>query len=86
MLRPGGCFEITEPDGATRYVETTMCGHCGAHRKIKPSQRPEDIGGFCYGCNRAICPRCVGGGCVPLEKWLEQQEASYHARRSYGLE
>ena len=84
MLRPGGYAVITTPEpgevrlgggpvqatqpGVTEF-DTYQCGHCGGIRHVLPRQRPEDIGGFCRQCMRAVCPTCVETGrCDPLEK------------------
>jgi hypothetical protein len=44
-----------------------------------------DSGGLCKVCMRFVCSRCVGHACDVIEKKLERWEASYHARKSYGL-
>lgn len=100
-LKPHGYATITSPtpsvantDGLQRHVicegvnefDTMTCGHCGRIVHIKARQRPEDIGGFCRACMRAICPTCVShGGCAPLEKKLEAAENRERVLRSYGV-
>ena len=86
MRRAGGyglavydCGEVVEKDSAT-------CNHCNRVFFVGPKEKPEDIGGYCRMCAKLICAVCVDQGCVPFEKRLEQMEAAYHARRSYGLE
>lgn len=81
-----GLLFSTDRDGRVHEDgETFTCGHCNSVTMVPPMARPEDIGGLCYGCMRAICSRCVDGGCDPIEEKLQRIEASYHARRSYGL-
>lgn len=84
MRNPGGYAVITDPNGRTE-IDTFTCKHCNRIKHVMPKQRPEDIGGICYGCMGMVCERCVGKGCDTIEKKLERAEASYHARRSYGL-
>lgn len=84
MRRPGGYAVITGPD-ATRECDTYSCRHCNAVTHVKAGARPEDIGGLCKTCMGLICPKCLGEPCVPLLKRIEQEEAAYHARRSYGM-
>jgi hypothetical protein len=79
--RPG----LGADDGRVVEADTCQCSHCGQHFHVKPKQRAEDCGGFCYVCSKPVCARCVGKGCDELERKLEREEASYHARRSYGL-
>ena len=84
MRRPQGYACITSPDGV-RETDTFTCRHCQYITHVKAGAKAEDLGGLCKICMGLICSRCVGGGCNPWEKQMEQQEASYHARRSYGL-
>ena len=100
-LKPHGYATITCPtpsvantDGLQRHqlqegiteFDTLQCGHCGRVVHIKARQRPEDIGGFCRQCMKAICPDCTSTGrCDPLEKKLERAEALDRTLRSYGL-
>lgn len=70
----------------TTELDTFQCGHCGRHHHVRPRQRPEDIGGLCKQCMRAICPTCVDTGrCEPLEKKLAMAEERDRTRRSYGI-
>ena len=82
MRNPGGYAVVTSPDGQ-READTFTCNHCNHLVEVKAGEKAEDIGGFCKLCMELVCPRCAGGPCVPFEKKLEQQEAAYHARRSY---
>lgn len=91
MRKPGGYFESTGPSGKLdRFVtiesDTFTCQHCGKVVFVKPMCDPADAGGLCKTCNSLICPQCVARGvCDPLEEKLKREEASYHARRSYGF-
>lgn len=67
-------------------MDTFRCGHCGSIRHVRVKERPEDIGGFCRQCMKAICPYCLQSGrCDPLEKKLERIEERARILRSYGL-
>lgn len=83
--KPQGYAVITHADGKVTEFDTMTCVHCNRLTHIKPGVRPEDMGGFCYACNKPICAKCVGQPCDVIEKKLERAEASYHARRSYGI-
>ena len=85
MRNAHGYAVITGPDGLHQEFDTLVCRHCNRISHLRPKQRPEDYGGFCSVCSGLVCPSCVGKGCDPLEKKLERAEASYHARRSYGI-
>lgn len=77
------CIETSE--GANEF-DTMGCGHCGRIVHVRARQRPEDIGGFCRQCMRAICPQCTDTGrCDPLEKKLERWEDRDRILRSYGV-
>lgn len=86
MRNPGGVLTVVSPEGS-RAVDTFTCSHCNRVKRVKVRERPEDVGGLCRMCNKPICPGCVKqGGCDPFEAKLARAEASYEARRSYGLE
>lgn len=85
MRKPGGYAVITDPDKGKTELDTRTCGHCNKMDHIKPGQDPYEIGGLCYVCMRLICANCVGKGCDEIQRKLDRWEASYHARRSYGL-
>lgn len=82
-LRPQGYATISEDGKVVKEFDTLSCGHCNRIVHVKAKCRPEDIGGLCAVCKKAICPACVGHGCDEIERWLDRTEASYHARRSY---
>lgn len=84
MRKAQGYACITSPD-ETREADTFTCAHCQHVTHVKAGAKPEDLGGLCKQCMGLICSKCVGHVCRPFEKWLELEEASYHARRSYGL-
>ena len=100
MLRPGGYVQIVSPTetvvqfdgfrcetiGAGVFeIDTQSCFHCNRIVHIKPRMDPADMGGLCKVCMKYICPSCVGQGCSPFEKKLEQMEKRAIALRSYGL-
>jgi hypothetical protein len=84
LRNPGGYAVVTSPDGR-READTFTCAHCNSLVIVKDGQTADDCGGFCRLCMDLVCPRCAGSNCAPFEKKLEQQEAAYHARRSYRL-
>lgn len=86
MRRPQGYAVITAADGRVHEADTATCRHCNGVFHVGPRQRAEDIGGLCGVCMGIICPRCLGRGCDEVQRKLDRAEASYHARRSYGLE
>lgn len=87
MLRIGGYATLTDRESGkvTAERDTFSCGHCNRITHVRPKARAEDCGGLCKVCMSLICERCVGFACVTLEARLEREEASYHARRSYGI-
>ena len=72
-------------NAGTYETDTVMCGHCGRHMHIRPYMDPADMGGLCKQCMKFECPECVGKGCTPLEKKLQEAEERDRIRRSYGL-
>ena len=84
-LKPQGYATVVAPDRQTVEMSTTVCGHCQRITHVLPKMDPADMGGLCKACMRLICKHCVGKSCDVFEKKLERAEASYHARRSYGL-
>ena len=84
MRNPHGYATLTSENGVAE-CDTTTCAHCNAITHVRPGEKPEDIGGLCKVCMGLICPKCVGGACVPFLKRIEQEEARYEALRSYGL-
>jgi hypothetical protein len=84
MRRAGGYgLSIYCDTGEVKEADSFTCRHCNRVKFVKPRERPEDLGGLCKVCMGLICADCVGQSCTPFEKKLEQQEAAYHARRSY---
>jgi uncharacterized protein YprB with RNaseH-like and TPR domain len=99
-LRPQGYAEIVSPEqapanldgfqcerlsvGSNKY-DTTSCNHCNRVTHIKAKMDPAEMGGLCKICMKMICRHCVGNGCTPFEKRLEQMEKRAIALRSYGL-
>lgn len=84
-LKPQGYAMLSDPETGVREADTFTCAHCNHVIHVKPKMRPEDMGGFCRMCMKPVCQECVDGACVPFEKRLEQEEARYHALRSYGV-
>lgn len=88
MLRPGGYAQILDPDAPLVERDTCSCGHCNKVIFTKPGSASttyliqhrdgrwtEEAGAFCRVCMRPVCLRCHDlGSCLPLERWLDQQE------------
>lgn len=74
-------------DGNGRVIEreTFTCVHCQAIVVIGHKAHPSQMGGHCYSCDALTCPDCAQKPCDHFEEKLARVEASYHARRSYGL-
>jgi hypothetical protein len=85
MLKPGGYAFTFGPNGVQQELDTFTCCHCNSVVHIKPKCNPADLGGQCRLCDKPICPRCLGKGCTPFEKRLEQVEARDRALRSYQI-
>lgn len=65
--------------------DTFTCGHCGRVTHVMPKEDPANIGGLCKGCMKLVCPHCVGKGCSPLEKRIQQMEEADYIRRQYAM-
>lgn len=85
MNRALGYAVAFDQNGKVIEHETFTCRHCQTIVVIAPKADPADMGGHCQSCNALICPDCTARPCDHFEKKLERAEASYHARRSYGL-
>ena len=85
MLKPGGYARAEYDDGRIVESDTATCRHCNTIFHVGPKQSATDIGGFCAVCSGIVCAKCVGGWCDEIQRKLDRWEASYHARRSYGL-
>lgn len=66
-------------------IDTVSCGHCGRVIHIKPRMDPADMGGLCKQCMKFECPSCVGKGCTPLEKKIEEAEQRNYLRNQYAM-
>ena len=69
-----GYAKIVDPTKSDEEVDSLTCGHCGTVVWMKPFQAGEAMGGRCTCCDKFICLGCVGKGCTPLQKKLEQWE------------
>lgn len=86
-----GYATLTDLDGKiTKEVDTFNCGHCGRISHPEIHEQPGDNFGHCTICDKHICRRCAGlmdrgAGCLVYEERIAREEASYEARRSYGI-
>ena len=85
MRNPQGYLIGTGPEGLALEADTFTCFHCQKIVTVKPFCDPADMGGNCTICDKLICSKCVGKDCTPWEEQMKRIEASYHARRSYGI-
>ena len=85
MRKPGGYLLATDREtGKVTESETFTCKHCNRVVFVNTRQHPEDAGGLCYSCSGLICKHCVGKGCEPLERKLEnwyRQDELYRSMR-----
>lgn len=81
MNKTRGLMLITDPAFGCQEVETFTCKHCQRVEDKPPfkTATSEGIGAWCSCCDAPICLRCEGKPCIPIERWLDRQEA----RRSY---
>ncbi len=79
----GGYLVITDPNaGTVKERDTFTCFHCNNIVIVEYKADPESLGGFCRLCMKNVCKNCLGQGCLPFEKKLEQMEAQDRFRRS----
>jgi hypothetical protein len=64
----------TGPNGIVE-ADSYTCYHCNRVTFLKAFEHPDQLGARCTCCDKLICPSCVGKGCTPLQKRLEQMEA-----------
>jgi len=77
------CYGVEiRASGPNREFDGVICAHCGCHDRMAPGRNPEDIGARCSCCDKLICYRCRGKGCMPLEMRLDQWER-YNDGRKY---
>lgn len=82
MLKPQGyAFEML--DGKIKEWDTFTCNHCQRVIRYQKRVEAEQLGGHCLVCDAMICDRCVGKGCTPFLKKIEEMEEREIARRSY---
>lgn len=88
--RSRGYVRIVGPNIA-RAIETdaVTCNHCNAivetHDRIT-GKALSSVLVHCHGCDKHICVKCAEQPkCVPLEKKIEQIEASARLRAQIGV-
>jgi hypothetical protein len=85
-FRSQGYSRYIDEHGKLHECDTYTCRHCQRLVDVPAFAKPEDVGGLCSRCWAPVCPSCVNrGGCDPIDEKIKREEASYHARRSYGL-
>ena len=86
LRHEGYLAEYTER--GTIEHRTVTCAHCSKVMIIRFMHLAENMeyGGYCRGCDRHICATCYAvPTCKPIEKWCDEVEAKYLARRSYEM-
>ena len=86
--KPGGIEQVFGPDGMVEGY-TSTCIHC-QHITSFPSMRVMmDYVDVCRGCMELICLHCVGGICMPYDKFCEKLEEQgyrdHQYRKALGL-
>lgn len=81
MRGVGGYLIITDPDPqrsrgqqAVQEWDTFTCAHCQRVQQVKPLAKSHESPGRCFACDKLICQQCLGKGCTPFEKKLEEYE------------
>lgn len=76
MRKALGYELIIDPTKPVEEYDTFTCLHCQFVQRRKPFCSPTDeaIGAYCHMCDGPICLGCVGKGCIPFEKKLDQLE------------
>lgn len=82
MRKPGGYAAIIG-ETLTEF-DTFTCFHCQRITHVKPRCDPADLGGLCKVCMKLICERCVGHGCTPFEKKIDEMEERAYRLRQYA--
>lgn len=81
-----GYLIITDPNASSPFERDTFtCSHCQKVVIVEFKANPDDLGGFCRLCMKSVCPNCVGKGCHPFEKKLEEMEAKDRFQRALGV-
>jgi len=74
---------ITDPAAARAdEFDTFTCCHCSMVVRKAPYDPMGDkvLAARCTCCDKLMCKRCIGKGCKPLEKWLDEYEARHRFR------
>ena len=95
-MKGAGLGLWADPGSDTPILEldSLQCGHCNTVVFVKPGTATtvyliqhrdgrwtEEAGAFCRCCMRPVCLRCHDvGSCLPLERWLEEQETRHASR------
>jgi hypothetical protein len=66
------------PYGPARERDGIICGHCGCHYWLEPSQSTDELGTVCRYCGLFICQRCDGAGCPKMEEKIDAMKRNGH--------
>jgi hypothetical protein len=80
---------LVDPDEGTVEWSRTTCGHCNRVIRIPGGKSIQDVAGWCWVEQKAICLSCkeraVRLGCEPFQKKLEESERRQRFLTSAGI-
>lgn len=85
MRQPQGFLEVIGSGAGAGEWDTFTCAHCNTVHAVKPMAKADELPDVCHLCGDKhrpsfICKNCLGKGCRPFEKALEQMEAKARFR------
>ena len=74
---------IIDPDASRpEEFDTFTCCHCSRVVRKAPNDpmATKALAARCTCCDKLMCLNCVGKGCRPIERWLDEHEARHRFR------
>jgi hypothetical protein len=76
--------------GRQQEADTTKCLHCQRIIEVLAGADPNNVHGWCYSCDGALCVRCqkvmdAGNPCVHWARALEESMRRHDMLRDMGL-
>ena len=88
QFQPGSFEQEWSPGGRVER-HTSVCSHCQHITEFPDLRTMFQYVDVCRSCMKLICLHCVGGICMPYEKFCEQVEEQgyrdYQYRKALGL-